>query len=288
VIKIMKKSTLLFALTIVTSPLLCQNVIPFTRNKAGHILVPATVEGIPGTFIFDTGGGTNLYFTDFAKKFQRGSTHNFFVGHRSTGEEMRVPVYGPHRFEIGGRKFEKQIYSTYQIEFEDIDGLISLLPFENETVIIDYERSELSIRKLSEKEKKNFIPIQIAKYEGKALDIFTNIRLNDTIVIQVLLDSGAGTKSYWLDRDLAKYLGMSLDSLPHQERKSDFVPDKSTMFYRGKIRRISTENRRVSLDSPTVNFVEGLIYEGKVSIEWLGKKIAISIPDKRIYLLVQN
>lgn len=39
------------------------------------------------------------------------------------------------------------------------------------------------------------------------------------------------------------------------------------------------------LNQPKVTFVDGLIYEGKTSINWLGRKIGISLKQQKIYIL---
>lgn len=46
---------------------LSAQTIPFQLLPSGHILLKTTVEGKEGNFIFDTGGGINLFFNDFAQ-----------------------------------------------------------------------------------------------------------------------------------------------------------------------------------------------------------------------------
>lgn len=281
----MKKIILLIGTLFMGVHCNAQNTIPFVLSEEGHIMIKAKVDQVEGTFIFDTAAGLNLYFGEFAEKLQKKESHHFFVGHRSTGEALKLPIYHSRVLSIGGKTFKDQIYSTFDINPEGIDGIISLQAFEQLPVIIDYSKKELSFRPLNENEKKNFIEIQIADYAGKALDIFTNVKINDTVTIQVLLDSGAGANSFWINGSFAKLLSVDLTGFTHTEKKSPFDADKMNNIYKGRISTISSEKNAAHVENPQVTFVEGLIYEGKTSIEWLGKKIAISIPDHRIYIL---
>ncbi len=67
------------------------------------------------------------------------------------------------------------------------------------------------------------------------------------------------------------------------EKKSEFNPDMTTKFYKGDIGSVSTPFATV--EKPKVFFVEGLIYEGKTSINWLGKKLGFNLKEKKIYIL---
>ncbi|MDP2335088.1 MAG: aspartyl protease family protein [Bacteroidota bacterium] len=281
----MKKIILLTLTILVGLNSRAQDVIPFSLTDSGHIVIEAKVDSIAGTFIFDTGAGLNMFFGDFPNKLGQGETNNFFVGHRATGEAMKVPIYHSNVLSIGNREFKNQIYSTFDINIGKIDGIISLQAFENLPVIIDYEKKELSFRELKDTEKKKYIDIQIADYAGKSLDIFTYIKVNNKVTIQVLLDSGAGANSFWIDESFSKSLSIDLSTFDKTERKSEFDANKIFKIYNGLISSISTENNLSKVEKPRVIFVEGLIYEGKTSIEWLGKKIAISIPDKKIYII---
>lgn len=261
------------------------HAIPFTLLESGHIIVQATFNGVKGNFIFDTGGGHNLLFDNFAKKLDRAETANFFTAHRATGEALTVPIYHIDTLSIGGLTFQNQLYSTFDLSLEGIDGLISLQPFEHTPVTIDFENQVISFDELTEAEKRHYIDIQIADYAGKALDIFTNVRLNNQVTVQVLLDSGAGNNSFWFNARLMDTLNLDESTFATSTKLSEFDPAKSNVFYRGELLALQTENGYRKHENLKAVFVEGMIYEGKTGIDWLGKKITISIPDKRIYLL---
>jgi hypothetical protein len=64
--------------------------------------------------------------------------------------------------------------------------------------------------------------------------------------------------------------------------KSDF--GKSNVNYKGKINSLSTVNKIIAIQDLNVSFVEGLIYDGKTSIDWIGKISTIDIPQKKIFI----
>lgn len=262
-----------------------ENAIPFTLLESGHILIKARVDGVEGNFIFDTGAGHNLLFENFAEKLGPKETYNFFVAHRATGESITVPIYTSKELRIGNHTFENQIYSTFAMDIEGIDGLISLQAFAETPFTIYFKNKVITTGELSDADKKKFIDIQIADYAGKALDIFTNITLNDTITVQALLDAGAGKNSFWIHSKFMETLGLDTAEFTLTEKRSEFDAAKINRFYKGSLGSIKTENGTSEVEFPETTFVEGMIYEAKTGIMWLGEKIAISLPDKKIYII---
>jgi hypothetical protein len=280
----MKKLLLILSLFL-SFILNAQNSIPFTLNEYGHIMIKVKVDNVEGNFIFDTGAGLNVYFEKFAKKLSKKESYNFFVGHRATGEAIDCPLYHSESLVIGKNNFKNQTYSTFDVDFPNIDGLISLQTFQNLPVTIDYEKSELVFGDIKDADKKKFIDIQIADDAGKAIDIFTNVKVNNKISIQVSLDSGSGKGAYSLSSRFLDVLGLNKADFKVVEAKSDFNNEKSNKVYNGSVAEISTVNGLAKVQNPKARFVDGLIYEGITGIDWIGKKITISIPDKKIYII---
>lgn len=277
---------LLLILTLFLSFILnAQNSIPFTLNEYGHIMIKVKVDNVEGNFIFDTGAGLNVYFEKFAKKLAKKESYNFFVGHRATGEAIDCPLYRSENLVIGKNNFKDQTYSTFDVDFPNIDGLISLHTFQNLPVTIDYEKSELVFGDIKNSDKKKFIDIQIADEAGKAIDIFTNVKVNNKITIQVSLDSGSGKGAYSFSSRFLDVLGLNKADFKTIEAKSDFNNEKSNKVYNGSVAEIATVNGLAKVENPKARFVDGLIYEGITGIDWIGKKITISIPDKKIYII---
>lgn len=257
--------------------------IPMQVLPSGHIVVKATIDGKEGNFIFDTGGGLNVFFDNFAKNLNHKSTYNFLTAYRATGERMDVPLYENDIVTFAGKSFFNVPYSTVDMKLDGIDGLISMQMFSETDFIIDFEKNEITLGNLSKNKKAKFFDLQLNTHTDKSIDIFTTIVINKKIKIQVLLDSGAGNNSFWLSDKLISVLEIDKSKLEVAEKKSEFDEKIITKFYKGTVNSIS--NPFVTLENPKVVFVEGLIYEGKTSINWLGKKIGISLKNKKMYIL---
>lgn len=277
----MKKT--LYLLSIALSTLLSAQKTSVQILPSGHIIAKATIEGKEGNFIFDTGGGINLFFDSFAKDIQQKSSYNFLTAYRATGERIDIPLYQNKEITFAGKKFTDIPYSTFDMKLDGIDGLISLPMFRETDFIIDFEKKEITLTDFTKDKKSKSFDIQLTTHADKTIDISTYILLNNQFKVQVLLDSGAGNNSFWLSDKLIKTLGMDVAKLEVMEKKSEFNENVVTKFYKGSVGSIS--NEFVTLKDPKVMFVEGLIYEGKTSINWLGKKIGISLKNKKIYIL---
>ncbi|WP_413532006.1 hypothetical protein [Empedobacter brevis] len=274
---------LILTLFLIISTQLYSQKAPIQVLPSGHIIVTANIDGKAGNFIFDTGGGINLFFENFAKDFKQKSTYNFLTAYRATGEKIDAPLYENNEVLFAGKKFLKVPYSTFDMKIEGIDGLISLQMFHDTDFIIDFNKNEIELTDFSTNKNLKSFDIQLSTNADKSIDIFTYITLNDKYKIQVLLDSGAGNNSYWLSDKLISVLELDKAKLEVSEKKSEFDEKLTTKFYRGNINSIS--NQYFTLKDPKVVFVEGLIYEGKTSINWFGNKIGISLKNKKIYIL---
>ncbi|MGE8525071.1 MULTISPECIES: hypothetical protein [Chryseobacterium] len=276
-----KKSVLTASVFLYSSVVLAQKT-PLNILPSGHLLVQAEVEGKKGNFIFDTGGGINLFLGNFSKNLAPKESYNFLTAFRATGEKMTVPLFKSKEVIVNGKKFKDTWYATHDMEIKGIDGLLSLPMFYDTEFIIDYTNKELIFPK--EKLSGNkVLDIQLSTNADQSLDISTYVLLNNTYRINVLLDSGAGNDSFWLSDRLMGTLGIKKESLQLIEKKSEFDPAIINKFYKGSVDAVS--NSFVKVDKPNVLFVEGLIYEGKTSINWLGKKLGFNLKEKKIYIL---
>lgn len=254
---------------------------PINILPSGHIIVQAEVEGKKGNFILDTGGGVNLFLGNFSKDLSQKESYNFLTAFRATGEQMTVPMFKSKEIVFNGKKFKDTWYATHNMEIKGIDGLISLPMLYDTEFIIDYTTKEIVFPKEKLSGKK-VLDIQLSTNADQSLDITTYINVND-IKINVLLDSGAGNNSFWLSDRLMSTLGIKKEDLQLMEKKSEFNPAITNKFYKGNVNSVS--NSFAKVDKPNVLFVEGLIYEGKTSINWLGKKLGFNLKEKKIYIL---
>lgn len=254
---------------------------PLQILPSGHLIVQAEVEGKKGNFIFDTGGGVNLFLNNFSKDLSQKDSYNFLTAFRATGEKLTVPLFKSKEIVFNGKTFTDTWYATHNMEIKGIDGLISLAMLYDTEFIIDYTNKELIFPK--EKLTGNkVVDIQLSTNADQSLDITTYVSVND-IKINVLLDSGAGNDSFWLSERLMGTLGIKKEGLQTIEKKSEFNPEVTNTFYKGNVSSVS--NAFAKVEKPNVFFVEGLIYEGKTSINWLGKKLGFNLKEKKIYIL---
>ncbi|WET49648.1 hypothetical protein PYS58_00640 [Chryseobacterium indologenes] len=254
---------------------------PLNILPSGHLIVQAEVEGKKGNFIFDTGGRINLFLNKFSKDLSQQETYNFLTAFRATGEQMTVPLFKSKEIVFNGKTFKDTWYATHNMEIKGIDGLISLPMLYDTEFIIDYTAKEIIFPKEKLNSKK-VVDIQLSTNADQSLDITTYINVNDR-KINVLLDSGAGNDSFWLSERLMGTLGIKKEGLHIIEKKSEFNPAITNTFYKGSVNTVS--NSFAKVDNPSVFFVEGLIYEGKTSINWLGKKLGFNLKEKKIYIL---
>lgn len=276
-----KKSVATASLFLYSACIFAQKT-PLMIIPSGHLIVEAEVEGKKGNFIFDTGGGINLFLGNFTKNLEPKESYNYLTAFRATGEKIIVPIFKSKEILFNGKKFKDTWYATHDMEIKGIDGLISLPMLYDTEFIIDFTKKELVFptEKLS---SKKVMDIQLSTNADQSLDITTYVLLNNKYKINVLLDSGAGNDSFWLGESLMKTLGIKKEDLQLAEKKSEFNPDVVNKFYKGNIASVSTSFATV--DKPNVFFVEGLIYEGKTSINWLGKKLGFNLKEKKIYIL---
>lgn len=275
------KKSVLVASTFLYSVTAFAQKSPINILPSGHIIVQAEVEGKKGNFIFDTGGGVNLFLGNFSKDLSQKESYNFLTAFRATGEQMTVPMFKSKEIVFNGKTFKDTWYATHNMEIKGIDGLISLPMLYDTEFIIDYTTKEIIFPKEKLNGKK-VVNIQLSTNADQSLDITTYINVND-IRINVLLDSGAGNDSFWLSDRLMGTLGIKKEGLQLMEKKSEFNPAITNKFYKGNVNSVS--NSFAKVEKPNVFFVEGLIYEGKTSINWLGKKLGFNLKEKKIYIL---
>lgn len=277
--------------TYAQNKLLEQIKIPFTQTSNGHIIIQAKINDVEGKFIFDTGAGMNLLTKKFADNISDlEKTDHFYTGHRATGEELQVDIWNSKSLKINTADFSNEIFAVYDIEFP-LDGLISLTPFKNRPITIDFENKHLiietdaSIKKLIT-ETDFEIPIQINNDREIAITIATTITLENKLTLNVSLDSGAGFNVFRFNSRYMNQLGIDKDKIKSEFKSSMFKPKQGNQYYYTQVSKMSDINDNIQVDDFKATFVDGLIHEGIMGINWIGRKITIDIENKR--LLVQK
>lgn len=276
--------TMFFAFLILISSQIFSQTIPFILLPSGHIVIKAKVEGLEGNFIFDTGAGINVFFNDFVSKFDKEpSSTNFMTGFRANGERLDIPLFQSKDIIFATEIFRNIPFSTIEMKMPGVDGLISLKMFEHTNITIDYNTLEITINSESPDSGSKALDIFVSTQVENTLDISTFMILNNDHQIKVLLDSGAGSNSFWFNDKIIKILNINTNTLKVAQNQSEINSEIKNKISRGKVDIIG--NNFVKIYTPDVVFVQNLIYEGKTGIDWIGKKFMISIKDKKIYLL---
>jgi len=263
--------------------------IPFELLGSGHILIKAKVNNIEGNFIFDTGAGLNLLTKKFADKVTNlKKTDGFYTGHRATGEAVDCDLWDSESLEIGSLTSKGQKFTTIDMEFP-VDGLISLLPFRDFPLTIDYKNKVLVLetdKSLKELTKSGTsFPIQISDDAEKTLGISTYIKVNDKLTLQMNLDSGAGFNVFRFSSRYMEKLGVDETKVEKKYRASDFKPTEGNNYYFTKLDKISVASTdKIKATQFNATFIEGQIYEAIGSINWLGDKITIDIQKKNMII----
>ena len=263
--------------------------IPFELLGSGHILIKAKVNNIEGSFIFDTGAGLNLLTKKFADKVTNlKKTDGFYTGHRATGEAIDCDLWDSETLEIGTFTSKNQKFTTIDMDFP-VDGLISLLPFRESPITIDYKNKVLVLetdKSLKELAKTGTsFPIQISDDAEKTLGISTYVKVNDKLTLQMNLDSGAGFNVFRFSSRYMDKLGVDATKVDKKYRASDFKPTEGNNYYFTNLDKISVaSNDKIKVADFKATFIEGLIYEAIGSINWLGDKITIDIQKKNMII----
>jgi hypothetical protein len=163
-----------------------------------------------------------------------------------------------------------------------IDGLVSLMSFRDQPVTIDYEHKKLTFETKKSvaalKATAKTISLQLEYSRDKAMDIFAYFLVNKKLKLQFLLDSGAGSNIFRLNAAYLPQLGVDTGKATVSYKESEFNPAVKTKILKTSLPSISP------VDAPAIenthmnaSFIEGLIYDGTMSINWIGKKITIDL-----------
>ncbi|MFD2100279.1 retropepsin-like aspartic protease [Flagellimonas iocasae] len=264
--------------------------VPFVLTPEGHIIIQAKVNGIDGTFIFDTGAGINLITQKFGDKVgSLEETHHFYTGHRATGEALQANLWNYDSLQIGD--FIEANGQTAVLNFDfPIDGLISLTPFKNQPFTIDFENKLLTIESPQSldqiRSEADFeTPLAITNDRNISLDIFAHVFLNDTLELLVGLDSGAGFGVYRFSSRYMETLGVNSTQIKNEFRPSPFNPDEGNMYYFTKLDKLSSLDKKSGVENFNATFIDGLIYEGITGLDWIGQKITIDLPNQKMFVI---
>jgi hypothetical protein len=208
-------------------------VIKLERFRKALWKVHVTINGVPGDFLFDTGGGVTLLSNDFASKIEcrywgRNTGYNMF-GKRGDG---------PHCDGVQLMAGETVLtpVSVGQINFGDQfpgdkapDGLLSLDAFDGKAITIDQVAGTLTIEtpaSLAERvAHMTELPMRLVRdCSARCLNAFVAVPTPHGLT-WLILDSGAGGVSL-IARDYAEAFGLD-PAVKEQRLRVDVAPGVS-------------------------------------------------------------
>ena len=264
--------------------------IPFKLSPNGYIMIKASVNGIPGNFVFDTGAGMNLLTKDFADKIDNlEKTTHFYTGHRATGEAITSDLYHSEVLDIGDFSIENEQFAVYDIDFP-LDGLISLTAFQQKAFTINFAEKNLVIEseKSLQQRKANMdfeMPLEINNDRNIKVSIGTMVKI-DSLELHVGLDSGAGFDVYRFNSRYMEALGIDSTKVDSKFIPSSFKPEEGNQYYFAEVSKLSDPKMNTERTNFGATFIDGLIYEGIMGINWIGHVLTFDMPSEKI--IVKN
>jgi len=273
---------------LLTSTAQAQSSIPFEVTPQGHLLVKAKINGVEGSFIFDTGAGLTLVTKTFSDKM--GKLHKqdgSYTGFRATGEKLTAELYDAQTVTLGNFVEQNPVVTIFDVNLGPIDGLISLMSFKKQPLTIDYPNKKLvfeTAKSMSVLRKSGHqIPLQLEESRDKALTIFAYFKVNDKLNLQFSMDSGAGSNSYRINSKYITALGIDTVGAHKIVIPSEFDPKVKTIIYQTNVKSIVAKaSPSIECGDVKASFIDGLIYDGIMSINWIGKQITFDLEKKQM------
>lgn len=246
-------------------------VIKLERFRKSLWKVHLIIQGKPGDFLFDTGGGITMLSEDFAKDI----SCNFWG--RTTGYNMfGIREDGAHcdslKITIGNVLLSPS--NVGKIDFGDRfsgdktpDGLLSLDAFEGKVITLDQKAGTLIIETPNSlaKRTKNLkaYPMRVSREcSGRCLSVFMGVPTKEGMS-WLLLDSGAGGVSL-ISKEYAKAFGLNPEL---KEQKLSYNMDND-----------------IAIESPVI--VTDMIMDGNLGQPFMSKYcITFDLLNSRLWLM---
>ena len=218
----------------VQAPVEKPQVIKLERFRKALWKVHVTINGVPGDFLFDTGGGVTLLSKEYASKIDcrywgRNTGYNMF-GKRGDdahcdGVQLMAGDVALTPVSVGKIDFGDQFPGD-----KAPDGLLSLDAFDGKAITIDQVAGTLTIETPSSLAERvapmKELPMRLVRdCSARCLNAFVAVPTPKGLT-WLILDSGAGGVSL-IARDYADAFGLDSTAKLGQRLKVDVVPGVS-------------------------------------------------------------
>ncbi|WP_158994369.1 retropepsin-like aspartic protease [Mucilaginibacter sp. L196] len=279
---------LLIGLLCINAVAYAQSSIPFTITAQGHIMVKASINGVEGNFIFDTGAGLTVITKAFASKINGAAKEDGGLTlFRATGEKMTVDLYKANILSLGSFVEQNPQLTIVDAIFGEIDGLISLMSFRNQPFTIDYNKKQIVFETgetlAAIKKQGSIVPLQMDMSRDKTLDVFVYVVVNNKLTLQFCIDSGAGANIYRINGKYISALGVDTAAAVKTYHPSEFNPQIKTVIYSANLQSLAIKGfPAINVQNVKTQFIDGLIYDGIVWLSWIGKQVTFDLPHSEM------
>ncbi|WP_259065104.1 aspartyl protease family protein [Mucilaginibacter sp. X4EP1] len=282
------KHVIVLSITLFSAAVQGQTSVPFTLTNEGHILVTGTINGVTGKFIFDTGAGMTVISKQYADKINDLQKQDAgFTGLRETGEKLSVDLYKGKTLSLGSFTENNPIMGVLDVDLGPCDGLVSIKSFGNQPFTIDFQQQKITFetpKTIARIEKTGrIIPLQLEILRDKTVDIFAYFKVNNKLTLQFIIDSGAGKNVFLVDTKYINLLGIDTLNAKKRYKPSEFDPKTKVTIYMAPLQSIAFKSQPgINIQNVKAAFIPGLIYDGKVSLSWIGEKIAFDLKKQEM------
>jgi hypothetical protein len=280
-------SILTFCL-ILNTPSPGQKTIPIEISKNGHIMVKASINGVEGNFIFDTGAGLHVISGKFFQKISsQKRDSSYFTGFRHTGERLDGPMYLFEEVSLGSLTQANPWVGVYPgFDAMGFDGLISCKLIEDDIITVDPKGRQIIVESKESivNRKKKEIPLLIHEDRDRLLDFFINVRINDTFDAIMEFDTGAGYSPLLLHSRYMHYAGLDTTAMEIRSAGTGFGTMEKIYFDKTKKVYIHVPGTDAG-GKPNVIFKPSLIYDGLTSYIIFGDSPwTLDLASRRMYI----
>ena len=260
---------------------------PITITDGKLILLDVCVaDKIDATFILDTGAGIHVLSSSLLTEISSVEKGRF-IGFRHTGERVDFDILKIESLSIGDFHQKNPIIAVWQLLDEfDIDGILSMKFFEDYPFTLNLRDSllifETPISIKARTKASKVTTLKVSDVRDIKLDIFVDIILSDSLVLECILDSGSPATI--IDARYASYLGIDTTKVQRRERQSLF--GATEIEYITSIPSMSIHNiPGTEIIEPQIILKSNLIYDGLIGTNILiGRKLTFDIPNRQLFI----
>lgn len=263
--------------------------VPMEVLPSGHLVVRATVNGVEGRFLLDTGAGLPVLTQAFIRRVRGLQPQDGrFTGFRAIGERIDVPLYTARTLAVGRLVTTGLSLGMYAGELGGFDGLLSLTVFRHQPFTLDYGRHALVLETAASlaqrRQAGRAVALRLNDVYGQALDMAAYFRVNEKLTLLLVLDSGTPAGQYRLNAVFAPQLGIDTAGLGPANRTtipSGFSATHRNVLYRATLAKLAPVGQPgTELTQVPVGLMTGLIYDGILPLNWLGSQLTIDLPHQ--------